>query len=72
LLGQIVDDFDDLSDVVGTLSEGSNDFARRIDGGVDTGETRRWAFSMVAMPLWTSSRERLEISSSTLAVSATR
>ena len=30
------------------------------------------AFSMVAMPLCTSSRERLEISSRTLAVSATR
>ena len=30
------------------------------------------AFSMVLMPLWTSSRERCEISSSTLAVSATR
>ena len=30
------------------------------------------AFSMVVMPLCTSSRDRLEISSSTLAVSATR
>ena len=30
------------------------------------------ALSMVVMPLWTSSRERLEMSSSTLAVSATR
>ena len=27
LLGQIVDDFDDLADVVGALSQGSNDFA---------------------------------------------
>src|SRR5450631_254969 len=35
LLGEIVDDFDDLANVVGALSQGSNDFARRVDGGVD-------------------------------------
>ncbi len=35
LLRQIVDDFDDLADVVGPLSEHVDDFAGRTDRGVD-------------------------------------
>src|SRR5207248_6649125 len=38
---QVVDDFDDLSDVVGALAQCSNDFPGRVDGGVDPVEAVR-------------------------------
>jgi len=66
LFGEVVDHFNDLANIVGAGSERIDDLAR---GGWWLIRFKPSSLFHGAMPLCTSSRERLEISSRTLAVS---